>query len=347
MSELRQSLARLIAGRSLSEEQSGAAVEEIFTGDAPPPALVAGFLMALKIKGENGAELTGAVRTLLRHAKPLSLGNLRLLDTAGTGGDSAASFNISTGAALVAAAAGAKVAKHGNRAASGRVGAADLVEQLGIKIDLEPEGLRRCLEKSGMCFVFAQKYHPVMARVASLRRELGVSTLFNLLGPLANPARPQRQLIGISDPAKLGAMAEALTELGTEHALLVRGEDGVDEISISDKTTLIEVKRTGGQTGQSKFSIAPEDFGLRRAAGETITIKGSSQASEMLRSALAGEQSAACDTLALNGGAAIYVAGLSDSLADGVARARTVLKEGLPLRVLERLRVASLSGQGS
>ena len=263
MTNLREAFAAALAGRSLEAAEAESAIGELLDGDAPE-ALVAGFLVALKLKPETAAELTGAARAMRSRARALDLDSIgALVDTCGTGGDGAGTFNISTGAALIAAAAGVRVAKHGNRAASGLVGAADAIEGLGIRVDLDPAGLRRCLDRAGFCFIFAPAYHPAMARVANLRRALGIRTLFNLLGPLANPAHPSRQVVGVSEPRLIRPMAEALDALGVEHAMVVHGEDGMDEISLSAPTRIAEVRRGSGAIRE--YEIAPEEFGLARA----------------------------------------------------------------------------------
>ena len=335
MSKLREALTQLIAGHSLSEAAALEAMGEVFDARAPDP-LVAGFLVALRIKGESATELAGAARAMLARARALELDSV-MLDTAGTGGDATGSINISTGSALIAAAAGVRVAKHGNRAVSGRIGAADLLERMGVKIDLDPAGLRRCLERAGICFVFAPAYHPVMARLATLRRELGIRTLFNLLGPLVNPARPKRQLLGVAEPQLMRPMVEALASLGVEHAMVVHGEDGLDEISCIAPTRIAELR-----TGKIDFfQIEPENFGLKREALGALATSGPEHAVEILRRALGGESGVANRVLALNAGAAIYLGGKAPTMKDGVARASAILAEGKALEVLERMRIAS------
>jgi anthranilate phosphoribosyltransferase len=334
---LREAFNAALAGKSLAADQAEGAVSEALDGQAPE-ALVAGFLVALRIKGETADELAGGGRAMRRRVRAANLGRTDVLDTAGTGGDGAATFNISTGAALVAAAAGVAVAKHGNRAVSGRVGAADVLEAMGVRIDLDPEGLRRCLARAGICFIFAPAYHPALARWAAMRRALGVRTLLNLIAPLSNPAFPRRQLLGVGEPRLLGPMAEALGALGVEHAMVVHGNDGVDEISLGAPTRVAEV-RAGG--GIREYRIAPEDFEMRRAPCTELFAPDLERASAMLRGALAGGEGPAQDVLALNGGAAIYVGGRADSLGSGVAAARKIIASGAALETLERMRRAS------
>jgi anthranilate phosphoribosyltransferase len=275
-------------------------------------------------------------------ARPLDLDGGKVLDTAGTGGDGAGSFNISTGAALVAAAAGVPVAKHGNRAISGRVGAADVLERFGVKIDLDPAGLQRCLRAAGCCFIFAPAYHSVLARLASLRRALGVRTVFNLIAPLSNPARPRRQLLGVAEPRLVRLMAEALAALGVDHAMVVHGEDGLDEMSLAAPTRIAEIRGTE----ISEYEVRPHILGFEPSTAAELMVTDAEHATEVLRRTLAGAQGPAQDVLALNAAAAIFVGGRAASLQEGVAMAREILSAGRGLEVVERLRRASI-GAGS
>jgi anthranilate phosphoribosyltransferase len=348
MIDLRQAFQVVLAGRSLEADEAEAAIGELLDGGAPE-ALVAGFLVALKLKRETAAELTGAARAMRARARALDLGAGPLLDTCGTGGDGAGTFNISTGAALIAATAGVRVAKHGNRAASGTVGAADAIERLGVKIDLDPDGLRRCLDRAGFCFIFAPAYHPAMARVAPLRRALGIRTLFNLLGPLANPGRANRQVLGVPESRLVRPMADALSALGVEHAMVVHGEKGLDEdgldeggldeISLSAPTQIAELR--GGDRSIREYDVVPEKFGIDRADPAAIRVSGPDHAVGVLLSALAGQPGPAQDVLALNAGAAIYVGGRADSFEHGVQLAREILNSGGAMKTIEELRRAS------
>jgi anthranilate phosphoribosyltransferase len=333
---LRAAFDQVLKGRSLDAAEAEGVIGEILD-DVVPDALVAGFLVALKMKGETAAELTGGARAMRKRARTVNLNNGNVLDTAGTGGDGAGTFNISTAAAMVAAAVGVPVAKHGNRAISGRVGAADVLERFGVKIDLDAAGLRRCYEQAGCCFVFAPAYHPALARLAVLRRTLGIRTLFNLIAPLSNPARPLRQLLGVSEPRLLRPMAEALAALGVVHAMVVHGNDGLDEISLSAPTRVVEVK--SGELRE--FEIAPEDFGLTPASAVGFLAADANDATEMLRRTLAGDSGPAQDVLALNAGAAIYVGGGAATIAEGIVLARKIIASGRALDTLERLRRAS------
>lgn len=336
MINLREAFNEVLRGRSLDAAEAEQVVTEILA-DMVPDVLVAGFLIALKCKGEAAAELAGGARAMRKRARPLKLNDRNVLDTAGTGGDGAGTFNISTGAALVAATAGVPVAKHGNRAISGRVGAADVLEQLGIKLEQDPAGLQRCLDAANCCFIFAPAYHPVLARLAVLRRTLGVRTVFNLMAPLANPARPKRQLLGVADPKLLRPMAEALAALGVEHGLVVHGNDGLDEISLGAPTRIVEVRC--GETRE--YEITPEEFGINAAAPTMFLTGEVKEAAQMLRDTLAGDAGPAQDVIALNGGAAIYVGGGAATMADGVTIARRILESGRGLETIEKMRVAS------
>jgi len=336
VSELRDAFTAVLDGRSLDAARAERVMGEILEGD-PAEALVAGFLVALKLKRESAAELTGGARAMRRRARALEINGGNVLDTAGTGGDGAGTFNISTGAALVAAAAGVPVAKHGNRAISGRVGAADVLERFGVKIDLAPEGVQRCFRAAGCCFIFAPAYHPVLARLASLRRVLGVRTVFNLIAPLSNPARPRRQLLGVAEPRLVRLMAEALAAIGVDHAMVVHGEDGLDELSLAAPTRVAEVRGAA----ISEFEVRPRELGFEPGDTSALTVTGVEHATEVLRRTLAGADGPAQDVLALNAAAAIYVGGRAASLKEGVAMAREILAAGRALEVVERMRRAS------
>ena len=260
MSDFTSAYEAVLARHALSADEAERAFGEVLDGDVPE-VLAAAFLIALKMKGETGDEIAGCARAMRRRARSLKLGVEGLLDTCGTGGDNAGTFNISTGAALIAAAAGVPVAKHGNRAISGKVGGADVLEKFGIKIDCDPPVLRKCLRAAGCCFIFAPAYHPAMARLAPLRRALATRTLFNLMGPLVNPAAPARQVTGVAEAQLFEEVARAIAVLGTEHAMVVHGLDGLDEISISAETKVAEIRGDS----ISEYTIVPEQFGIERA----------------------------------------------------------------------------------
>jgi anthranilate phosphoribosyltransferase len=333
-------LLALLAGKSLSDAEAERAIGEVMDGDAHD-ALVGAFLVALKLKGAEAAELAGAVRAMIARARPLDLRSREILDTCGTGGDGADTFNISTGAALIAAAAGVAVAKHGNRAISGKVGTADVLEALGIKIDLDAEGLARSLDAAGCCLIFAPAYHPAFARLAPLRRALGIRTIFNLMGSIGNPARPRYHLLGVAEDNLIKPMAHALKALGTRRAMIVRGADGTDEISIGGPTRVAELRADGEML---EYQITPESFGIRRGDSRALTIANLDDAVRMLTRALDGGDGPAQDVLALNGGAAIYVGGKANSLKEGVASAREIIASRKALDVIEKMRRASAQG---
>jgi anthranilate phosphoribosyltransferase len=326
---VKQALARLVAGADLSAAEMGSAMSTIMDGEASP-AQAGAFLAALAAKGETVEEMVAAVQVLRERAVTLRT-TAPVIDTCGTGGDGLSTFNVSTAASFVAAAAGAKVAKHGNRAASGRVGAADVLEALGARIELGPEAASRCLERCGLAFLFAPLYHPAVRHVALVRRELGFRTLFNLTGPLCNPAGARRQVIGLFSNDWLLPVAEVLRRLGSEHVLVVHGGDGSDEITAASSTFVVELK--GGEIRE--YEVAPEDFGIGRCAQDALKGGDAAENAKMLREVLAGASGPRADVTAMNAGAAIHVAGIAATLAGGVARAREILSAGEALRVLE------------
>jgi anthranilate phosphoribosyltransferase len=336
MSELHDALQALIDGRSLTEAEAELALGEVMDGGAPD-AVVGAFLVTLKIKGAEAEELAGAVRAMLARARPLNLRDGEVLDTCGTGGDNASTFNISTGAALIAAAAGVPVAKHGNRAISGTVGTADVLEAMGLKIDCDSEGLKRCLDAAGCCHIFAQAYHPAFKKIAPLRRELRIRTIFNLMGSLGNPARPRFHLLGVAEENLIRPMANALKALGTRRAMVVHGGDGIDEIAISGPTRVAELR-----DGELKeYEIMPERLGVSRGDHRALVVTNLDDAVRVLRDALDGGAGPAQDVLALNGGAAIYVGGKAASLKEGVEAAREIIAKSRALEVLAKMRRAS------
>jgi anthranilate phosphoribosyltransferase len=336
MSELHDALQALIDGRSLTEAEAELALGEVMDGGAPD-AVVGAFLVTLKIKGAEAEELAGAVRAMLARARPLNLRDGEVLDTCGTGGDNASTFNISTGAALIAAAAGVPVAKHGNRAISGTVGTADVLEAMGLKIDCDSEGLKRCLDAAGCCHIFAQAYHPAFKKIAPLRRELRIRTIFNLMGSLGNPARPRFHLLGVAEENLIRPMANALKALGTRRAMVVHGGDGIDEIAISGPTRIAEL-HDGELT---EYEITPESFGVPRGDHRALIVRNLDDAVRVLHDALDGGTGPAQDVLALNGGAAIYVGGKAASLKEGVEAAREIIAKSRALEVLDKMRRAS------
>jgi anthranilate phosphoribosyltransferase len=327
---LTRSIDTLASGNDLGLEDSAAVLSEIMAGNASE-IQIAAFLIALRTKGETVEELAGLARTMRELAARVSVGRDDLLDTAGTGGGRR-TFNVSTTAALIAAGAGCTVAKHGNRSATGLSGSADVLEALGARIDLAPEAVARCIEEVGFGFMFAPAHHQATRFVVPVRRELAVRTIFNFLGPLTNPAGATRQLIGVSDPAYLETMAGALMLLGTEHALLVSSHDGLDELSISAPTRVVEV--LGGEL--RRYDVSPEDVSLGRAPADAVPGGDPVANAETARRILAGEQGVSRDIAVMNAGAAIYAGGATESLADGVQAAQQAIDSGAAADALGR-----------
>lgn len=325
-------LAKLMQGRHLPPEEAEALMEMIMTGEATS-AQIAGVLVALCIKGETPEEISSFARAMRRHALKVPTTRRDVIDTCGTGGDKCDTFNISTAAALVAAAAGVGVAKHGNRSVTSRCGSADVLEALGVCLTLTPEQVGRCLDEVGIGFMFAPAMHPAMKHAVGPRRELKLRTVFNLLGPLTNPADARRQVLGVFDERWVVPVAEALRDLGSEHAMVVHGIGGVDEISNTGPTQVAEL-RDGVIT---QYELTPEQFGLARARPEDIA-GGDTQASvETLRRALGGRGGPQRDVVLLNAGAAIYTGGLAPSLAEGMGVADEVIQDGGALAKLTEL----------
>jgi anthranilate phosphoribosyltransferase len=331
---------RLASGQSLSLEETAAVLGEIMAGNASE-IQIAGFLIALRTKGETVQELAGLARAMREWATPVPTTASDLLDTAGTGGGRR-TFNVSTTAALIAAGAGCVVAKHGNRSATGLSGSADLLEALGARIDLAPPAVARCIEEVGFGFMFAPAHHQATRYVVPVRRELAVRTAFNLLGPLTNPAGASRQLIGVSDAAQLETMAGALALLGTRHALLASGEDGVDELSISAPTRVLEVR----EREISEYLLTPEEVGLKRHPPEAVPGGDPQENARITRAIFAGERGAARELALLNAGAAIYAGGGARTLAEGVQSAARAVDSGAAAAALERFvaRTRELAG---
>ncbi len=332
---LTRSIDALASGRDLSAEQASDVLAEIMNGNATD-IQIAAFLIALRTKGETVQELAGLARTMRRLAVHVHVRRGDLLDTAGTGGGRR-TFNVSTTAALIAAGAGCVVAKHGNRSATGLSGSADVLEALGARIDLSPTAVARCIEEVGVGFMFAPAHHQATRYVVPVRAALAVRTIFNFLGPLTNPAGASRQLIGVSDPAYLEKMAGALALLGTEHALLVSSDDGLDELSISAATHVVEVT----PAGLRGYDVTPEELSLERAPAEAVPGGDPVQNADTARAIFAGERGAARDMAVLNGGAAIYAGGRAGTLADGVTAAQTAIDSGDAARALERFVAAT------
>jgi anthranilate phosphoribosyltransferase len=326
---------QVCAGENLTADHASTVLAEIMEGRAEPIQTGA-FLIALRAKGETVSELVGLARTMRSLAAPVHTERTDLVDTAGTGGGPS-TFNVSTTAALVAAAAGCPVAKHGNRSSTSKSGSADVLEALGVNVDLDPEDVGRCIDEVGFGFMFAQRHHSAMAHVGPARAGLGVRTVFNFLGPLTNPAGATRQLVGVADRYYQETIAEALIGLGTVRALVVSAEDGVDELALSARTRVIEVFE--GRTAE--WYVEPGQYGL--APLELSEIAGGTPAenAEATRGVLAGRPGAHRDIVLLNAAAAIYVGGLATDLEDGVGKAASVVDSGAAADVLDRLIAAT------
>jgi len=337
---IREAIAHISAGATLNTEQAAEVMEEIMSGQATPSQMGA-FLTALRLRpdGETIEEITGLAQVMRDKAVRVHLDEdsaTRALDTCGTGGDYIGTFNVSTAAGIVAAAAGAKVAKHGNRSATSRCGSADVLEALGMKIDLGPDLLARCVEETGFGFMFAPAYHPAMKHVGPTRREIGIRTVFNILGPLTNPARTPYQVLGVPDASLLRKMGEVLLQMGSRHAIIVHGEDGLDECSISAPTQVCEVR--AGEALQ-EYTITPEQVGLPRTTNRQ-SIRGGdpAQNAAMLRELVSTYiDTPATHMLCFNVGAALLACDLVSSLPEGVKLAEATLQEGKAKRKLAEI----------
>ena len=320
---LPQALARLTGGDDLTKDEAYEVMTTIMKGEATP-SQISGTVIALRMKGETAEEILGFAEAMRAFSSRVATEHNDLLDTCGTGGSGVHKFNISTASAIIASAAGVRVAKHGNRAMSGKAGSADVLEALGVNINLTAEQAAVCLEQTGICFMFAQLYHPALKHAAVPRRELGVRTIFNMLGPLANPARADRQLIGLYDRSRTDTVAEVLSGLGLKRAMVVGSHDGLDEISISAPTRVSEL-RDGTVT---TYDITPEQIGLATVSLKAVQGGNATENAHIIRRVLGGERSAYRDVVLANAGACIYVAGRADSLADGVKRAAETIDSG-------------------
>ncbi|MGI9311453.1 MAG: anthranilate phosphoribosyltransferase [bacterium] len=351
---------RLAAGEDLRRDEMQAVMRLIMSGEATP-AQIGAFLIALTIKGETVEEIVGAA-TIMRELaakvevaapsseSPEASPSFRpvapsfrsvgpVVDSVGTGGDGAKLFNVSTASALVAAAAGAIVAKHGNRAATGNSGSADVLEAAGVNIALDPRQVGACIERCGIGFLFAPNHHAATRHVIAPRREIGVRTIFNLLGPLTNPAGATHQLVGVFAQRWVRPLAEVFAQLGSAHTVVVCSDDGLDEISIAAATAVAEYR----DGAIREYRIEPRQFGIAETPLDDLVVADSSESLKLIRIALGGKRGGAYDMVALNAGATIYAADLSDSLADGVARAREVLDSGAALAKLEQLAQCSIA----
>lgn len=332
--DIKAAIRHLAQRQDLRAEDMTTLMRGIMTG-AMTDAQIAAFLVALQLKGICAAELLGATRVMRELVTRVDVvDNGHLVDTCGTGGTGTDTFNISTAAAMVAACAGARVAKHGNRGSTSKSGSADLLEAAGVKLALSPTQVAQCIEKIGVGFMFAPGHHSAMKHVIGPRKEIGMRTIFNLLGPLTNPASAPNQLLGVNDAQWIDTMLDVLASLGSKHVLIVAAEDGLDEISISAATQVGELRN--GQI--SHYTITPEEFGMRRREGfANLQIEDAQGSLALVRKALSYEDEDAGDIVALNAGAAIYAANVEDSIADGVRRAQQILNSGAALHKLEQL----------
>ena len=342
-SPLREATERALGGENLSADDAGDAVRAIMSGRATD-AQTAGFLVALRAKGECVAELVGAARAMRELSVRVPIDAERLTDCCGTGGDGAGLFNVSTAAGLVAAAGGVPMAKHGNRAISGHSGSADVLEAAGAELSLSPEQVARCVRALGFGFMFAPAHHGAMRHAADARRQLGVRTAFNLLGPLTNPAGARRQLLGVFDRAWLRRIAEALRELGAERALVVHADDGLDEISVAGPTAFAEL----GEDGEIReYAAEPERFGVAAQPLDGLRAPNAAESLRTMRRAFSGDDPAARGIVALNAGGALYVGDAVGGIADGVAMARDLMDTGQAAEKLkEFVEFTRLAGAG-
>ena len=330
-------LQRIITHQEIPYDDMVALMRQIMRGEVSP-VLMAAILSGLRTKKETVEEITAAAQVMREYATQVEVGNKNyLVDTCGTGGDSAHTFNISTAAALVAAAAGTNVAKHGGRSVSSKSGSADALEALGVNLNQTPQHIALSIQEIGVGFMFAPNYHSAMKHAAPVRRELGVKTLFNILGPLTNPAGAKKQVLGVFSVDLVETLAHVLQRLGSQHVLIVHGSDGLDEITITGKTHIGELKN---DTIQS-YTIQPEDFGFQSAPIQGIQVNDAEHAKTMLLSVLKNKSGAARDVVILNAGAAIYVAGVVDNLAAGITTAQKTIESGAALKKLHELVVLS------
>ena len=331
---IKEAIVKIVSKQDLTYEEAYTVMNEIMSGETTATQNAA-FLAALSTKSaraETAEEITGCATAMREKAIPVEAGD-DLFEIVGTGGDNAHSFNISTTAALVAAAGGMRVAKHGNRAASSQCGTADCLEALGVNIRQDPDMCRRLLDEAGMCFFFAQQYHTSMKYVGAIRKELGFRTVFNILGPLTNPGRPAMQLLGVYDEYLVQPLAQVLMKLGVRHGMVVYGQDKLDEISLSAPTTVCEFK----DGWMKNYVITPEQFGISRCTKEDLVGGTPEENAEITRRILAGEKGPKRDTVLLNAGAALVIGGKAESFADGIALAAQLIDSGKAAAVLDKL----------
>ncbi len=328
-----EALNRIIEHQEIQHDEMLSLMRQIMQGEISP-VLIAAIITGLRVKKETIGEIAAAAQVMREFATPVELSNSEnLVDTCGTGGDATHTFNISTASAFVTAAAGARVAKHGGRSVSSKSGSADVLEALGVNLNQTPQLVAQSISEIGVGFMFAPNYHSAMKHAAPVRRELGIKTLFNILGPLTNPAGANSQVLGVFSADLVSTLAHVLQKLGSQHVLIVNGKDGLDEITITGETNIGELK----QDKVTEYSVRPEDFGLSTASIDTIQVADSDYAKAMLLSVLENQAGPARDIVMMNAGAAIYVAGVADSLAQGVERARHAIESGAALKKLNQL----------
>ena len=330
--DLPSAIRKVVAGQNLIRDEMHSVMTLIMSG-AATDSQIGSFLTALMIKGESIDEIAGAATIMRDLSAKVSVRSDKIVDSVGTGGDSAGLFNISTASALVSSAAGATVAKHGNRAATGNSGSADVLEAAGVNITISPDQVGQCIDQCGIGFMFAPVHHSAMRFAIGPRKEIGIRTIFNLLGPLTNPANARYQLVGVFSQNWVRPMAEVYAELGSIHTLVVSSDDGLDEISIAADTKVAEF-RNGSFT---EYEISPEQFGVQRSSLDAITVSDSKQSLTLIQQALGGQTGPASDMIALNSGATIYAADLASSIQDGVDQARVILSSGAGLDKLTQL----------
>ena len=331
---IKEAIVKIVSKEDLTYEEAYTVMNEIMSGETTPTQNAA-FLAALSTKSaraETTDEIAGCATAMREKATRVEAGD-DLFEIVGTGGDNAHSFNISTTSALVAAAGGMRVAKHGNRAASSKSGTADCLEALGVNIDQDPDKCRELLDKAGMCFFFAQKYHTSMKYVGAIRRELGFRTVFNILGPLTNPGHPSMQLLGVYDDYLVQPLAQVLMNLGVKRGMVVYGQDKLDEISLSAPTTVCEFK----DGWMKNYVITPEQFGLKRCTKQDLVGGTPAENAEITKAILSGEKGPKRDAVLMNAGAALYIGGKAESLAEGVKLAEEIIDSGKAMTTLEKL----------
>lgn len=330
--DIKQALASVVAGQSLTAAEMKAVMHQIMTGQATD-AQIGGLLIGLRMKGESVDEITGAADAMRALATPVHIQATNAVDIVGTGGDGANLFNVSSACSFVVAAAGGHVAKHGNRSVSSSSGSADLLEQAGLNLMLSPEQIAQCIDEVGVGFMFAPQHHSAMKHAIGPRKEMALRTLFNILGPLTNPAGARHYMLGVFDAALCRPMAEALRALGAERAMVVCADEGLDELSLAGVSQVAELKN--GEV--SEYQLSAEDAGLQRQSLDGLQVDGSAESLALIESAFAGEHAKAMDMIALNAGAAIYVAGLVPTLIEGVEKARATMLDGSAAAKMKQL----------